>query len=357
MRMERKFIKGNEAIAEAALRAGCTFMAGYPITPQNEIPEYMSRRMPEVGGVFIQAESEVAASNMIYGAALTGTRAITTSSGLGIALKAEGIAHIAAAQLPVVIVNIQRGGPGLGSVQPSQQDYFQATKAPTSGGSQMFVFSPSSIQEAIDVTYASFDYADKYRVPAMILADACVGNMMESVVFPEFKKDFPDKSAWLIDGCKGRDPRTISSFRSSNEAVVEALNKEFSAMYESWQDEVMVEEIDTADAEIILTAHGSVGRLAKFAVKELRKDGIKAGLIRPITVNPFPIKAFEKLDPSICKHVICAELADPGQMYYDVKNALNGRVNSSSIVHSGGILFDEKELIACVRAQMEKEAK
>lgn len=344
--MEKKFMKGNEAMAESAIRAGCRFFAGYPITPQNEIPEYMSRRLPEEGGVFVQAESEVAASNMIYGASATGARVMTSSTGVGIALKAEGFAHLAAADLPAVIINVQRGGQGTGSVQPSQQDYFQATKAPTCGGSKFMVFSPATVQEAIDLTYNAFDYADKYKNPVMILADACIGNMMEAIVLPKFKSSLPDKSDWALDGCKDREARNLSSFKSTDQYIVEQYNLSMEKMYETWQEEeVLVEKFMVEDAEIVITAHGSIGRFAQFAVKTLRNQGIKAGLIRPITVLPFPYDSFKKLDKNKVKNILCAEMATPGQMLEDVKIANEGRIPISFLGHSGGVMVTDEEIV------------
>ena len=348
--MEKKFMKGNEAMAEAAIRAGCRFFAGYPITPQNEIPEYMSRRLPEEDGVFVQAESEVAASNMLYGAAATGARVLTSSTGVGIALKAEGLAHIAAADLPTVILNVQRGGQGTGSVQPSQQDYFQATKAPTCGGSKLMVFSPSTVQEAIDLTYNAFDYADEYRNPVMILADACIGNMMEAVVLPEYKTSIPDKSDWAITGCEGREARNLSSFKSTDQYVVEQYNLSMAKMYETWQEEeVQVEEYMLEDAEVVIIAHGSIGRFAKFAVKTLLNQGIKAGLIRPITISPFPYGVIEKLDKDRVKSILCTEMATPGQMLEDVKIANKGRIPISFLGHSGGVMVSDEEIVEKVK--------
>jgi len=351
--MERVFMKGNEAIPEAAIRAGCRFFAGYPITPQNEIPEYMSKRLPEVGGTFIQAESEVAASNMLYGAGAAGARAMTSSSSIGIALKSEGIAHLAGARIPAVIVNVNRGGPGIGSVGPSQQDYFQATKAITCGGSKMIVLSPATVQEAVDLTYKAFDYTDRDRNPVMILTDASIGNMMETVVLPEPIKSLPDKSDWMIDGCKDREPRSITSFVSPDELMVEKFNIETAEMYARWQkQDVLVEELMLEDAEIIITAFGIVGRIAKFAVNVLREEGIKAGLIRPITVSPFPNSSFEKLDPARVKHILCAELAIPGQMIEDVKLAVGGKVPINSVARSGGVLIQDVEIIDKAREIM-----
>ncbi|MBW2366385.1 MAG: 3-methyl-2-oxobutanoate dehydrogenase subunit VorB [Deltaproteobacteria bacterium] len=348
--MDKVFMKGNEAIPEAAIRAGCRFFAGYPITPQNEMPEYMSRRMPEVGGVFLQAESEVAASNMLYGAGAGGARAMTSSSSIGIALKSEGISHLAGARIPAVIVNVNRGGPGIGSIGPSQQDYFQATKAITCGGSKMIVLSPATVQEAVDLTYKAFDYADRDRNPVMVFTDAAIGNMMESVVLPEDKTTFPDKSDWIITGCKGRDSRSITSFVSPIEAQVEQFNIQTAQMYERWQKEdVLVEELMLDDAEIVITAFGFVGRIAQSAMKTLREQGIKAGLIRPITVSPFPYASYRKLDSTRVKHILCSEMAIPGQMVEDVQLAVCGNIPISSYNRSGGVPVQDAEIVTKVK--------
>jgi 2-oxoglutarate ferredoxin oxidoreductase subunit alpha len=294
--MEKLFMKGNEAVAEAAVRAGCKFFAGYPITPQNEIPEYMSRRLPETGGVFVQGESEVASINMLFGASSTGARVMTSSSGLGISLKTEGVSYMAAARLPAVIVNVSRGGPGIGSIQPAQQDYLQATKAMGSGGHRLMVFAPSTVQEAIDMTFKAFDRADRDRNPVMILMDGCVGAMMEPVVLPEFKTEFPDKSDWIATGAKGRKCRFISSFdAATTEALeIEAGNKRAAAIYKSWQkNDVEVEEYMAEDADIVIAGYGIIGRIGRTAVDQLRAEGIRAGLIRPKTLSPFPYESFK----------------------------------------------------------------
>ncbi len=348
--MEKVFMKGNEAIPEAAIRAGCRFFAGYPITPQNEMPEYMSRRLPEVDGVFIQAESEVAAINMLYGSGAGGIRSMTSSSSIGIALKSEGISHLAGARIPAVIVNVSRGGPGIGSIGPSQQDYFQATKAITCGGSRLMVLAPATVQEAVDLTYKAFDLADRDRNPVMVLADAAIGNMMETVVLPEQKTEFPDKSDWSITGCKDRDSRSITSFVSPLEAEVEQFNIEQGKMYDRWQEEdVLVEELMLDDAEIVITAFGFVGRIAKSALKKLRADGIKVGLIRPVTVSPFPYASFKKLDPAKVKHILCSEMAIPGQMVEDVRLAVCGSIPITSCNRSGGVPVQDSEIVEKVK--------
>ena len=303
--MARVFMKGTEAVAEAAVRAGCRFFAGYPITPQNEIPEYFSRRMPEVGGVFVQGESEVASVNMVYGAASAGVRAMTSSSSPGIALKSEGISYCAAARNPKVYANISRGGPGVGSIQPAQMDYFQATKASGNGGFQMMVFAPSTVQEAVDMTYAAFDYADRDRNPVLILADGVIGTMMEPVVLPGMKSEEEvaalkaSKQGWACVGHK-LDYAHRAWIQPGHwlTSDMQTANEDAAALYESWKKDVQVEEYRLEDAEVVLTAYGISARICKSAVELLRAQGVKAGLIRPITVHPFPYAAYDHIDYS-----------------------------------------------------------
>ena len=301
--MARIFMKGTEAVAEAAVRAGCRFFAGYPITPQNEVPEYLARRLPEVGGTFVQGESEVASVNMVYGAAATGTRAMTSSSSPGISLKSEGISYCAAARIPMVYANFARGGPGVGTIQPAQQDYFQATKASGNGGFRMPVLAPATVQEAVDLTVLAFDWADRDRTPVLLLADGVIGTMMEPVVLPEAKTDEEvaamkaAKRSWACVGHK-LDYANRSWIQPGHWSTVawQKFNEDAAAMYESWKKETRVEEYRTEDAEIILTAYGISGRIGKSAVNLLRAQGIRAGLIRPITVYPCPEAAFDRLD-------------------------------------------------------------
>ena len=281
--MSRVFMKGCEAIAEAAVRAGCRFFAGYPITPQNEIPEYFSRRMPEVGGVFVQGESEVASVNMVYGAASAGVRAMTSSSSPGIALKSEGISYCAAARIPMVYANISRGGPGVGSIQPAQMDYFQATKASGNGG----------FQKAVDMTYAAFDYADRDRNPVLILADGVIGTMMEPVVLPDMKSEEElaalkaSKQGWACVGHK-LDYAHRAWIQPGHwlTSDMQKANEDAAALYASWEKDVQVEEYRLEDAEVVLTAYGISARICKSAVELLRAQGIKAGLIRPSPMPP-----------------------------------------------------------------------
>ena len=301
--MARVLMKGCEAIAEAAVRAGCRFFAGYPITPQNEIPEYFARRLPEVGGNFVQGESEVASINMVYGSASVGARSMTSSSSPGIALKSEGISYCAAARIPIVYANISRGGPGVGAIQPAQQDYFQATKASGNGGFEMIVLAPATVQEAVDLTYKAFDLADRDRNPVLILADGVIGTMMEPVELPEMKSEEEvaaireSKKKWVCIGHELDLPnRSWIEPGQWDTNKMQRVNVEAAALYASWEKDVMVEEYCTEDAEVVITAYGISGRIAKSVVEMMRAEGKKVGLIRPITVHPVPKAAFDKLD-------------------------------------------------------------
>lgn len=324
--MARVLMKGCEAIAEAAVRAGCRFFAGYPITPQNEIPEYFARRLPEVGGNFVQGESEVASVNMVYGAAAAGTRSMTSSSSPGIALKSEGISYCAAARVPIVYSNISRGGPGVGAIQPAQQDYFQATKASGNGGFRMMVLAPSTVQEAVDLTYAAFDYADRDMNPVLILADGVIGTMMEPVELPEMKSDEEiaaikeSKKKWA---CIGHEldyaNRSWIQPGQWDTKKMQAWNEDAAKMYASWEKDVMVEEYQIEDAELVLTAYGISARICKSVVDILRKEGYKIGLIRPITVSPFPYASYDKINYDICKAVLDVEMSIPAQFVEDVE--------------------------------------
>ena len=293
--MAKKMMKGSEAIAEAAIQAGCRFFFGYPITPQNQIPEYMSKRMPQVGGCFLQAESEVAAINMVYGAAGAGARVMTSSSSPGISLKQEGISYIACAELPCVVCNIVRTGPGLGGILPSQGDYFQATKGGGHGDYHLIVLAPSSIQEAADLVMEAFDIADTYRNPVMILGDGMIGQMMEPVEFHQPKKrEIPPKT-WAATGWDGSRERAIINSLYIEADVMETVSKRLQARYETIRkNEVRVEEYKMEDAEYCIAAYGTTARIAKSAANKAREMGIKVGVIRPITVWPFPTEAYAK---------------------------------------------------------------
>jgi 2-oxoglutarate ferredoxin oxidoreductase subunit alpha len=339
-------MKGNEAVAEAAVRGGCRYFFGYPITPQNEIPEYMSKRLPEVGGAFIQAESEVSAINMVYGAAGAGGRAMTSSSSPGISLKQEGISYIAGAELPCVIVNMVRSGPGLGGILPSQGDYFQSVKGGGHGDYRMLVYGPASIQEAVDITYKAFEKAEKYRIPVMILGDGVLGQMMEPVVLPEMTDiaSIPVKE-WATDGTKsGKDRRIINSLYIEAD-VLEGMNNKFAALYERMKAETACETYLADDAEIILTAFGITARIAKSAVDILRESGVKAGLIRPITLYPFPSDIYAQYAAKkTVKQFITLEL-NLGQMVEDVRLAVNGAKPVDFYGRSGGNIMSPEETV------------
>ena len=318
----KHLMKGNEAIAEAAIKAGCRFFFGYPITPQNQIPEYMSKRMPEIGGCFLQAESEVAAINMVYGASGAGARVMTSSSSPVISLKQEGISYMACAELPAVIVNMVRGGPGLGSIQPAQSDYFQMTKGGGHGDYKLIVFAPDSVQEAVDLTYSAFDTADKYRTPVVILGDGMIGQMMEPVEMPEEIAELPEKP-WATTGCAKGERRIINSLYIEPD-VMEKVNLRLQEKYNTIaRNETRWEEYFMEDAEMVITAYGTTARIAKKSIKELRKAGVKAGLIRPITLWPFPAEAINKA-AARAKAFLTVEMSC-GQMVEDVRLAVAGR--------------------------------
>ena len=358
--MARGFMKGTEAIAEAAVRAGCRFFAGYPITPQNEVPEYMSRRLPEVGGVFVQGESEVASVNMVYGAASAGTRAMTSSSSPGISLKSEGISYCAAARIPMVYANFARGGPGVGSIQPAQMDYLQATKASGNGGFRMPVLAPATVQEAVDLTVLAFDWADRDRTPVLLLADGVIGTMMEPVQLPEAKTDEEvaaikeSKKSWACIG-HPLDYAHRAWIQPGNwyTLVMQQVNEEAAAMYKSWQKEAKVEEYKTEDAEIILTAYGICGRIAKSAVNLLRAEGIKAGLVRPITVFPFPYAAYDRIDYSKVKAILDVEMSIPALFVEDVDAAVKGRAPIETCLCSGGNIMSREAVIKAAKKVVE----
>ena len=312
-------MKGNEAIAEAAIRAGCRHYFGYPITPQTEVAAYMAKRMPKIGGTFLQAESEIAAINMVYGVAGTGKRVMTSSSSPGVSLKQEGISYIAGSDLPALIINVQRGGPGLGGIQPSQSDYFQATKGGGHGDYHLIVLTPDSVQEMADLTALAFDLSDKYRVPAMLMADGTLGQMMEPVELPEEHVNVIEKP-WAVTGTEGKRKHNIIN---SLYLVPEQLEKTNLERFERYrkieEEEVRFESYMMDDAEYCIVAFGIAARVSKNAVAALRKEGIKAGLIRPITVWPFPKKVIREAAEKV-KAFVSVELS-MGQMIEDVKLA------------------------------------
>jgi 2-oxoglutarate ferredoxin oxidoreductase subunit alpha len=341
--LAKKLMKGCEAIGEAAIHAGCRLFFGYPITPQNEIPEYMSGRLPQVGGVFVQAESEVAASNMLYGAAGAGCRCITSSSSPGISLMMEGVSYMAGAELPVVIVNIMRGGPGLGGILPSQSDYFQATKGGGHGDYRVLVLAPSTVQEAADLTMEAFDLADKYRNPVMVLGDGLIGQMMEPV---EFSKnvdpaDLPAKP-WATTGCAGRQRNVINSLYLKGEEL-EEHNWHLGAKYREMAKEARHATYQAdGDLDVLVVAYGTVARIARTAIDSLKEKGVKVGLFRPVTLYPYPSDALVEAALR-ARHVLVAELS-MGQMVEDVRAAIAGRRPVEFYGRVGGMVMAAEEL-------------
>lgn len=340
--MNKILMKGNEAVAEAAIRAGLKFYAGYPITPQNEIPEYLSKRLPEVGGVFIQAESEIAAINMIYGASACGARVMTSSSSPGISLKQEALSYMASAELPAVIVNMMRGGPGLGNISGSQADYFQAVKGGGHGDYRLLVYSPFSVQELWDYTILAFEKADEWRNPVMILGDGVVAQMMEPIIqrLPELK--YYDKSSWALTGAKGRPSRFIRTLLMA-EGELEKHNRKLQEKYSQWRErEVRYETYFIDDAEIVLVAFGSAARISLSALRKLRQEGMKIGLLRPITLYPFPEEPLRQLAQEVEKFVVVEFNA--GQMIEDVKLAVNGMAEVYLYGRPGGSIVTAEDI-------------
>ena len=347
-------LKGNEVMCEAAVQAGCRFFAGYPITPQNEVPEYMSKRMPQVGGVFVQAESEIAAINMVFGASASGARCMTSSSSPGISLKQEGISYIAGAELPCLIANVQRGGPGLGNIRASQADYFQAVKGGGHGDYRLIVLAPASLQEIYNLTMNAFDWADYYRNPVMMLGDGISGQMAEPVEILPYKPilDLPPKD-YVLDGCKGRKPRVIKTLVLRPTDGLVTHNEHLQEKYKRIESELsLYEEYETADAEIIIAAYGITARIAKGAVHQARKKGISVGLIRPITLWPFPKDAFANAAKT-AGQILTVEMSH-GQFIEDVQLAVNGACPVEFLGKGGGwypteeIILEKIESMAAV---------
>ncbi|GAB6156116.1 3-methyl-2-oxobutanoate dehydrogenase subunit VorB [Desulfosporosinus burensis] len=334
--MAKVLMKGNEALAEAAIRAGCRYFFGYPITPQNEIPQYLARHLPEVGGVFVQAESEIAAINMVYGAAGAGARVMTSSSGPGISLKQEGISYIACAELPCVIVNMQRGGPGLGGIQPAQSDYFQAVKGGGHGDYKVLVLAPATVQEMVDLIGKAFDLADEYRNPVMILGDGILGQMMETVELSAEKIEISkSEKPWATTGAKGRKPNLINSL-FLDPVELEKHNLHLQRKFESMAKEVLWENYQTDDAELILVGYGTSARIAKAVVDQARALGIKAGLFRPISLFPFPKDALQEACRQ-AKHVLTVEMS-MGQLVEDVRYNLEFKIPVHLYGRVGGMV-------------------
>ena len=353
--MEKVLMKGNEAIGQAAIRGGCRFFFGYPITPQNEVPEYMSRELPKAGGVFLQAESEVAAINMVYGAAGAGGRVMTSSSGPGIALKQEGISYICGSEVPCVIVNIMRGGPGLGGIQPSQADYFQATRGGGNGDYNLIVLAPANVQEAADMMTEAFDLADLYRIPVMLLGDGLIGQMMEPVEFKDPPhRDLPSKE-WVTDGTGNRRKPNVINSLYLDPAELEAFNKRLQAKYAVIREqEVRYETYRLDEAELVFVSYGTASRVVKNAIVDLRERGVKAGLIRPITLWPYPFSAFDDL-PETNRALMTVEMSE-GQMVQDVELASRGRWPVGFYGRSGGMIPSQQAVVDAALSML-KEVK
>ena len=344
---DRLLMKGNEAIAEAAIRAGCRHYFGYPITPQTEIAAYMAKKMPKIGGVFLQAESEIASINMVYGAAAAGMRVMTSSSSPGISLKTEGLSYIAGSDVPALVVNVQRGGPGLGGIQPSQSDYFQATKGGGHGDYHMIVLAPASVQEMASLTIKGFDLADKYNVTSMILADGTIGQMMEPISFEDVEVKSYDKP-WALTGTKCERKHNIVNSLYLKPDELEKKNFERFEKYKKIEEnEAMWEEYMMEDAEICVVAFGITSRVAKNAVIAARSQGIKAGLIRPITLWPFPSAALEAAADKVCAFV-SAEL-NMGQMIEDIKLATKCKKPVTLCNRTGGMILEPDEILEAIR--------
>lgn len=345
---EKVLLKGNEAFAIAAIHAGCRYYFGYPITPQNEIPEYMSRELAKAGGAFIQAESELAAVNMGYGAAAAGGRVFLSSSSPGIALMQEGISIIESVEVPLVMMNVMRGGPGVGSIQPAQADYFQVTRGGGNGDYHLIVYAPSSIQEAVDMIYAAFDIADRYRNIVMIAADGMLGQMMEPVVLPEKRpglteEDIAAQKPWALTGHKGQRDRNVCRSLFLQQEYLEQNIYRYWPKYERAEKELTDwEEILPEDARVVFVAYGSTARVVKEAMDLLAGEGIRTGLIRPKTLWPFPRAPFARLGTAV-EHVVSVELS-MGQMIEDVERAVAGRKPVSLIHRVGGMLLDPQEV-------------
>ena len=353
--MARKLMKGNEAMASAAIAAGCKCFFGYPITPQNEIPEFMSKAMFESGGSFVQAESEIAAINMVYGAGGAGARAMTSSSSPGIALKQEGISYLAAAEIPAVILNVMRGGPGLGGIQPSQSDYNMMTKGGGDGDYNCPVLAPSNLQEASDMIMEAFDLADYYRTPVYVAADGFIGQMMEPVeIIYKPKYEIKEKT-WTTNGMRGKREKNIVNSLYLTPEELENLCIEREKRYNTIREtESLYEEINTEDADLIIVAYGTIARIAMSAVEEARNNGLKVGLIRPITLWPFPAKVFEKRAET-AKSFLCVEMS-MGQMIEDVKLSVNGKKPVYFYGRTGGMVPQQDAILEEIKKCLDANA-
>ncbi|MBN2714537.1 MAG: 3-methyl-2-oxobutanoate dehydrogenase subunit VorB [Deltaproteobacteria bacterium] len=352
--MAKILMKGNEAIGEAAIKAGCLHFFGYPITPQNELPEYLSKRLPQVGGRYIQTESEVATSNMIFGAAGVGVRVMTSSSSPGISLMSEGLSYLAGADLPVVIVNMMRAGPGLAGILPAQSDYAHATRGTAHGDFHLLVLAPSSVQEAVDLTMLSFELAEKYRMPVMLLGDGMIGQMMEPVSFPETEVGPPMQADdWALTGCRGREPRLVSSL-FLDPVELNAKNHERFARYAVVaQNETRYETFNCDEPyDILITAFGVMSRVCKSAIVALKEQGVHVGMFRPITVQPFPSAALSEAIGK-ARRVLDVEM-NMGQMLVDVQLAAKGRVEVDFLGKCGGLTPSIEDVVEAVYDSLTK---
>jgi len=350
-------MRGNHALAEAAIRAGCRLYAGYPITPQNEVPEYMSEHMPEVGGTFIQGESEIASISMVQGAVVTGMRAMTSSSSPGISLKQEGISFLAGQELPAVIVNMCRGGPGLGNIAGSQCDYFQSTRGGAHGDYRTPVLAPASVQELADLTYEAFDIADRYRTPVLVMSDGMLGQTMEPVVMPDhINPDKLPKKDWALTGAKGRPGRRSRSLILDTKEMEEHNWKLQRKYRQIEENEVRWEEHMLEDAKMAVVAFGTAARIAKGAINRVRKDGLAVGLFRPVTIWPFPLKQLRSLVNEGINEFLVFEL-NAGQMVEDVQIALEGRGRIHLYARPGGVIPTPLDLAKVITARCHQRLK
>lgn len=349
---KKRLISGNEALSEAAIQAGCRCYFGYPITPQNEVTAYMSRRMPEVGGQFVQSESEVAAINMVFGAAVVGARAMTSSSSPGISLKQEGISFMAACELPAVIVNVMRGGPGLGNIGPGQADYFQATRGGGHGDYRTIVLAPATVQELVDHVFLAFDLADMYRNPVMILADGVLGQMMEPVDFsPPEKADLPEKT-WALTGCGNRQANRVTSLKLGDKKLLEHNLNLMKKYREIEAGQVRFETFETDDADIVLVAYGTPSRTCRAIVRNFRDRGYKVGLFRPITLWPFPSAPLKEA-AARSRMVIVVEMSS-GQMVDDVRLSVMESAPVELYGKPGGEIITRQELESFIDGIIER---
>jgi len=342
--MARELLEGNYAMAEAAVRAGLEAYYGYPITPQTEILEWMSRRMPELGRAFLQAESEVAAINMVYGAACTGARVMSSSSSPGVSLMMEGLSYIAGTEVPIVLIDVMRGGPGLGNIQPSQGDYNQIVHGGGHGDYHPIVLAPASVQEAIDLTVLAFDLADKYRAISIVLADGSIGQMMEPAELPEMRPVRKTRPDWAVGGCEGREARSLSSINMNAEEE-EVFNYHLlDRWFEIQANEVRYQEYYLDNAETVVIGFGTAGRVALSAVRTARQNGISVGLLRPITLSPFPTEAIEEITRT-AQSILVVEM-NTGQMLEDVRRAVGGKLPVEFYGRPGGTVPFPEEILS-----------